>query len=156
MDPKTLCIRPAGRDDLDAMVSLLLALFAVEDDFAPNAECQRRGLALFLDGCGKHRGILVAETDAGVIAMATVQILISTAQGGPVGLVEDVVVRADCRGQGVGRQLMAAVTAWADARGLTRLQLLADRGNQPALDFYRRIGWQGTRLVCLRYTPPMG
>ena len=67
----------------------------------------------------------------------------------------DVVVRADCRGQGVGRQLMAAVTAWADARGLTRLQLLADGGNQAALDFYRRIGWQGTRLVCLRYMPPI-
>ena len=154
MDPKTLCIRPAGRDDLDAMVSLLLALFAIEDDFSPDPECQRRGLAFFLDGCCKHRGILVAETDVGVIAMATVQILVSTAQGGPVGLVEDVVVRADCRGRGVGRRLMAAVSAWAVERGLTRLQLLADRDNQPALDFYRRIGWQGTQLVCLRYLPP--
>ncbi len=138
------------------MVSLLLALFAIEDDFSPDPACQRRGLALFLDGCGKHRGILVAETDVGVIAMATIQILISTAQGGPVGLVEDVVVRADCRGQGVGRQLMAAVNAWAVERGLTRLQLLADRGNQPAMDFYRRIGWQDTRLVCRRYLPPVG
>ncbi len=153
MVTKALRIRPAGRDDLDAMVSLLQALFAMEDDFAPDPERQRRGLALFLDGCGKHRAILVAETDAAVVAMATVQILISTAQGGPVGLVEDVVVRQDCRGRGVGRKLMGALTDWAVARGLTRLQLLADRGNRPALAFYRHIGWQSTQLVCLRRMP---
>ena len=154
MDTKTLRIRPAGRDDIEAMISLLLALFAIEDDFTPDPERQRRGLTFFLEGCGKHRGIMVAEAGAEVVAMATVQILVSTAQGGPVGQVEDVVVREDFRGRGVGRRLMDALTAWAVERGLTRLQLLADRGNQPALDFYQRIGWQRTRLVCLRHLPP--
>ena len=154
MDPKTLCIRPAGRDDLDAMVSLLQTLFAIEDDFTPDPERQRQGLVCFIDGCGKQRCILVAEAGTEVIGMATVQILISTAQGGPVGLVEDVVVREDCRGRGLGRRLMEALNAWAVERGLTRLQLLADRGNLPALDFYRRIGWQRTQLVCLRHLPP--
>ena len=151
-----MTIRPAGQDDLDAMVSLLQALFAIEEDFTPDPVRQRRGLAFFLDGCGKHRGILVAEAGGEVIAMATVQMLISTAQGGPVGLVEDVVVREDCRGRGVGRRLMHTLIEWAVARGLTRLQLLADRGNPPALDFYRQIGWQTTRLVCLRFLPPAG
>ncbi len=136
------------------MVGLLQALFAIEDDFTPDPERQRRGLACFMDGCGKHRCILVAEADAEAIAMVTIQILISTAQGGPVGLVEDMVVREDFRGCGVGRRLMVAVTDWAAERGLTRLQLLADRGNRPALDFYRRIGWQTTQLIGLRYQPP--
>ena len=103
MEPEALTIRPAEQNDLDAMVSLLQALFAIEDDFTPDPERQWRGLAYLLDGCGKHRGVLVAEAAGQVIAMATVQILISTAQGGPVGLVEDVVVREDCRGHGVGR-----------------------------------------------------
>ena len=132
------------------MVSLLQALFAVEKDFSPDPDRQRRGLTRFLDGCGKHRRILVAEADGRVIAMATVQILISTAEGGHVGLVEDVVVREDCRNRGVGRRLMSALGSWAAARGLKRLQLLADRGNQPALDFYDQLGWQSTRLICLR------
>ena len=30
------------------------------------------------------------------------------------------------------------------------MQLLADRTNHPALDFYRRQGWQHTQLICLR------
>jgi GNAT superfamily N-acetyltransferase len=150
MDAQALTIRPAEREDLDAMVSLLQALFAIEQDFTPDPDRQRRGLLLFLDGCGKHRSILVGAMEDRVIAMATVQILVSTAEGGPVGLVEDVIVREDCRGRGVGRRLMTALRSWAAQRGLTRLQLLMDQHNQPALDFYRKVGWHNTGLVCLR------
>lgn len=153
MDATALTIRPAVPADLDAMVLLLQALFALEDDFTPDPERQRRGLACFFDGCGKHHAILVAVISGQVIGMATVQILISTAQGGPVGLVEDVVVREDWRGHGVGSQLLHALSAWAAERGLTRLQLLADRGNLSALDFYRKAGWQSTQLACWRYWP---
>ena len=150
MNTKALTIRPARQDDLDAMVALLQELFAIEEDFTPDPDRQRKGLTRFLDGCGKHRGILVAESETQVIAMASIQILVSTAEGGAVGLVEDVVVREDFRGCGVGRRLMDAVVAWADERGLTRLQLLADRTNFSALDFYDRMGWLPTRLICLR------
>ena len=136
------------------MVALLQALFAIEDDFTPDPARQRQALARLLEGGGKHRCILVAEKDHQVIAMATVQVVISTAQGGPVGLVEDVVVQEDYRGRGMGQMLMRALIAWSADRGLTRLQLLADRGNKPALNFYRQIGWQTTRLLCLRYLPP--
>ena len=153
MDTKALTIRPAGQDDLDAMVSLLRALFAIEEDFTPDPRRQRQGLSCFLEGGGQHRCILVAEVGGRVVAMATVQILISTAQGGPVGLVEDVVVQEEYRNRGVGRQLMNALVDWAGARGLTRLQLLADHRNRPALNFYRKMGWDTTQLLCLRYLP---
>jgi hypothetical protein len=33
---------------------------------------------------------------------------------------------------------------------VSRLQLLADRSNVPALDFYRIMGWHMTELICLR------
>ena len=150
MDTKGLVIRPARQDDLKAMVSLLQALFAIEADFTPDPDRQRQGLNRFLDGCGKHRCILVAEAKGEVVAMATIQILMSTAEGGPVGLVEDVVVKEDCRGAGIGRRLMAAIEDWAVDRQLTRLQLLADRTNFDGLDFYDRLGWLPTRLICLR------
>ncbi len=150
MPPTLLTIRPARREDLEAMVLLLQTLFAIEEDFVPDPVRQRRGLERFLDGCGKHRGILVAEIDGRIAAMATIQILISTAEGGPVGLVEDVVVRKACRGRGIGRRLMEGVTAWADKHGLSRLQLLADRANQDALEFYRKIDWHVTEMICLR------
>lgn len=145
-------IRPARPSDLDALVGLLQELFSIEDDFAPDAERQRRGLALLLEG-SPDRQVFVAGPEGSAVGMATVQVLVSTAEGGPVGLVEDVVVAPEHRAQGLGRRLLAEVESWARARGLTRLQLLADRENTPALRFYEACRWTPTQLVCWRRRP---
>lgn len=144
-------IRPARAEDLDAMVGLLQALFAIEADFAADADRQRRGLHLLL--ADERACLLVAEAGGSVAGMCSGQLLVSTAEGGPSLLVEDVVVDEKRRGQGLGRLLVEAVSAWGVRRGATRLQLLADRNNEPALAFYRRLGWDGTELICLRSRP---
>jgi GNAT superfamily N-acetyltransferase len=82
--------------------------------------------------------------------MCTGQLVISTAEGGPAVVVEDMVVDPAHRRRGVGRSLMKAMAGWAAEQGATRLQLLADKNNPPALAFYERIGWQATALICLR------
>jgi len=141
-------IRTARQEDLEQLVGLLRLLFTIEDDFSFDATKQRQGLSLMLNndrGC-----ILVAEKAGRVIGMCTGQVVISTAEGGPAVLVEDMVIDPDQRGQGLGRALMAALAAWARGQGATRMQLLADKNNPPALAFYDRIGWQTTALICLR------
>jgi ribosomal protein S18 acetylase RimI-like enzyme len=143
-------IRNARPDDLDALTALLGELFAIEADFSVDAPRQRRGLGLMLDGCGKHRCVKVAETDGRVAGMVTAQMLVSTAEGGLVALIEDMVVEGGLRGRGIGRLLMESMEAWAAEHGAGRLQLLADRTNFAALDFYDKIGWRPTRLICLR------
>ena len=145
-----LKIRNARPEDLDTLTALLRKLFSIEADFSVDAERQRRGLALMLDGCLKHRCVKVAEIDGAVVGMVTAQMLISTAEGGAVALVEDMVVHGRHRGRGIGRQLMAAIESWSRERGASRLQLLADRTNFSALDFYDKIGWRPTRMICLR------
>ncbi|MEJ2158151.1 MAG: GNAT family N-acetyltransferase [Desulfobacteraceae bacterium] len=92
----------------------------------------------------------MAEVGGKVVGMCSVQMLISTAMGGWSALVEDMVVEERCRGAGIGRQLMDAIVQWVRAHGGTRLQLLADRTNFSALDFYNRMGWRPTQLICLR------
>ena len=143
-------IRNARFDDLDALTALLRELFSIEADFAVDEQRQRRGLTLMLDGCSKHRCVKVAEVGGQVIGMCTAQTLISTAEGGIVTLVEDVVVDLQFRCQGIGRKLMESIEDWALSRGTTRMQLLADRSNFSALDFYDKIGWHPTQLICLR------
>jgi len=143
-----IAIRAATLSDLDALTNLLQILFAIEADFACDQSRQRRGLELLLTG--ERACVLVAEAEGYVIGMATGQVTISTAEGGPALLIEDVVVAEAWRGRGTGRLLLAALAGWAEERGIGRLQLLADRNNQPALDFYQRLGWQGTELICLR------
>lgn len=146
-------IREARTGDLDALVELLGLLFSLEADFAVDARRQRSGLEMMLTK-GQARLLLVAETGGLVVGMATAQVVISTAEGGPALLVEDVVVRPEARGLGMGRALLARIEAWGQTLGATRLQLLADRSNAASHDFYRACGFQPTNLVCLRRVLP--
>jgi len=146
--PEKWQIRPAVAADIRSMVGLLAGLFAIESDFHFDAVLQEQGLRQLLGD--KQATLLVAEYEGTVVGMCTMQRLISTAEGGPVGLVEDLVVDDAYRGQGIGTALLASIEAEGVRRGFTRLQLLADLDNAPALQFYAATGWHTTSLVALR------
>jgi GNAT superfamily N-acetyltransferase len=132
------------------MCDLLAELFAIESDFVPDREKQVRGLnALMVDPPGKAL-LLVAVNDGTVVGMSTVQTLISAAEGGEVGLIEDVIVDWKYRSLGVGTLLLEGIVVWSKRTGFKRLQILADRDNQQALDFYSSRGLTRTHLTCLR------
>jgi ribosomal protein S18 acetylase RimI-like enzyme len=141
-------VREARNDDIPALIGLLEELFSIEKDFFSGPEAQKRGLELLIRSADDR--IFVAEIDKNVVGMCSVQILISTAEGGKVGLVEDVVVSKNYQGHGVGRTLMSAIDNYAKELGLSRLQLLADKNNHLAIGFYKNIGWGNTNLICLR------
>lgn len=141
-------IRPAAPADLDRLVVLLGELFGIEADFAIDAERQRRGLELLF--AEPRACVMVAEAGGVVVGMASGQLTISTAEGSPALLVEDVMVERAWRGFGIGRELLAHLGRWASAHGIRRLQLLADRNNSAGLAFYRKLGWATTELICLR------
>lgn len=144
-----ITIRDARADDISAMARLLAQLFAIESDFVFREQAQKDGLFLLL-----HQAacLLVADEDGVVVGMVSVQPLISTAEGGMVGLLEDLVVDEAWREKGIGSLLLRAALDWAREQGLTRVQLLADRNNEAALQFYFRRSFQSTQLVCLRIT----
>jgi ribosomal protein S18 acetylase RimI-like enzyme len=138
-------IRTATKDDIPVMAELLHELYAIEVDFTPDFAVQSRGLNLMMDRGDAE--IFVAEMKGRVVGMSTVQVHVSTAKGSKVGVVEDVVIDIDYRGQGIGSAILRRIEEWAMVHGLARLQLLADRDNHPALGFYRRQGWHSTNLV---------
>ncbi len=147
-----LLIRPAREPDLPSLIELIRQLFALEPDFQADPERQRRGLGLLLSEPNRAI-VLVAERAGRVIGMVTGQLVISTSEGAPSAWLEDMVVEAAERGCGAGPLLLDALQSWAVSRGATRLQLLADRENAPALRFYAKARWQPTRMVCLRKIP---
>ncbi len=144
-------VRRASTEDVSELCRMLMELCELEPDFDADPIRLRRGLELLMDTRGA--AVFVAESGGVLCGMCTVQNLVSTAEGGPVGLVEDVVVRQGMRRRGIGSALIEAVYNWSRAYGLTRLQLLADRDNITALKFYERIGWDSTRMICLRKKP---
>jgi ribosomal protein S18 acetylase RimI-like enzyme len=145
-----ITVRTAKPSDIPQLVALLNALFSIEADFAFDQNKQARGLTLLLKS--EKACILVAQlpSDNKILGMCTVQTLLSTAEGGEVGLLEDLIVAADFRRQGLAAKLVAGAVDWAEVKGLKRLQLLADKNNRSALAFYEKQGWQSTQLVCLR------
>ncbi|HWQ71778.1 MAG TPA: GNAT family N-acetyltransferase [Desulfitobacteriaceae bacterium] len=130
------------------MIKLLKILFSIETDFTFDESVQRKGLEMMVAE-NTNRCVKVAEIKQQIVGMCTAQILVSTAEGGKVALIEDLVVEDAYRGHGLGKKLLSAIEDWAREQGAKRLQLLADRDNTPALNFYQKSNWQSTRLICL-------
>lgn len=139
----------ATEADLPAMADLLHELFTLESDFKPEREKQLRGLRLILD-TPQIGQLFVLRVDGKLAGMANALITVSTAQGTRVLLLEDVIVSRNYRGAGLGRRLVEHVCEWARAQGMTRVTLLADEANAPALAFYERLGFQESAMVVRR------
>jgi len=100
-----LRIEPATLDDLAELSDLLFDLFTQESDSTPDRERQLRGLRLILEQPSRGR-IFVLRNDRMIVGMINLLITISTAEGGFVLLLEDLVVHRDHRRRGLGTRLL--------------------------------------------------
>lgn len=139
----------ATEEDLPQLADLLAELFALEKDFHPDREKQLRGLRLILKDPAIGR-LFVLRVDGKVSGMANALFTISTAEGGPVMLLEDVIVSRTFRGLGLGRRLLEYILAWAQAQGMRRVTLLAESANHSALAFYNNLEFKLSNMVVLR------
>jgi len=139
----------ASASDLPQLADLLAELFTLESDFAPDRDKQLQGLTLILENpaCGQ---LFVLRDGAQIAGMVNALITVSTAEGGRVLLLEDVIVQSEYRGRGLGRQLVSHVLDWARAEGMARVTLLADQDNHAALDFYGKLDFELSHMTVLR------
>lgn len=142
-------IEQAKHADIPALVALLAQLFTLESDFQPDAAKQTAGLRLIVENPA-HGSIFVLRSEGQVLGMANALITISTAEGCPVLILEDVIVAELVRGKGLGSQLVNHVLEWARERGFPRVTLLADRDNEAALNFYEKLGFCVSAMTVYR------
>ena len=147
-----LTVRPATKSDLGAMVLLLTELFSAEVELVPDPAKQRAGLEMILDHAAAGI-IFVAERAGAVIGMVNLLFTVSTAEGGPALLLEDMIVTASHRGGGAGRALIENAQDYARTHGFCRITLLTDGTNVAAQGFYRRLGFEMSSMVPLRWKP---
>ncbi len=136
--------------DMPELIKLLSVLFSIEKDFNPDSTKQQKGLALLIQNNANGTIQVARDTSGKVIGMVSAQLVISTAQGAASAWIEDMVVDANYREQGVGKQLLKHVLAWAKAKGATRAQLLVDMTNTDAIDYYKHLNWESTQLQARR------
>jgi hypothetical protein len=86
-----VAIEPATEADLDELSQMLGDLFAQEGDFRPDKEKQLRGLRLIFEQPSRGR-VFVLRRNGAIVGMINLLFTISTAEGGFVVLLEDLVI----------------------------------------------------------------
>jgi GNAT superfamily N-acetyltransferase len=144
-----LRIEPATLDDLPELTELLRDLFLREADFQPDREKQMRGLRLILEQPARGR-IFVLRNERMIIGMINLLITISTAEGGFVLVLEDLVVHRDHRGIGYGSRLLQHAIGFAREKKFLRITLLTDNAEEPPR-FYLKHGFVESEMKPMRY-----
>jgi GNAT superfamily N-acetyltransferase len=136
--PRTL-IRPAMPADAETVVALVQALAIYEKE--PLSSVKITPADVLRDGFSEPRRFeaLIAELDGKPVGFALYFHNYSTWEGRAGLFVEDLFVLEEARGHGLGRQLITALAAIAEARGCRRLDLNVLDWN-PTRDFYHRLG----------------
>ncbi len=142
-------ISKAVLEDVPHLSDLLTLLFTQEADFEPDFEKQCAGLRRIIEN-PEVGTVLVLREGSAVVGMVNVLYTISTACGGRVAIIEDMVVRPENRGQKAGSLLLRAAIELAQDAECRRITLLTDRRNVSAIRFYRRHGFEPSEMIPLR------
>jgi GNAT superfamily N-acetyltransferase len=144
-----VAIEPAIAEDLDELSSLLGELFSEESDFRPNKEKQLRGLRLIFEQPNRGR-VFVLRRDRSIVGMINLLITISTAEGGFVILLEDLVIHKGYRGHGYGSMLLDYAIEFARQKNFKRITLLTDRPELRSQSFFRKHGFYESPMLPMR------
>ena len=147
-------IEQATLEDLPQLTDLLFDLFTQEADFIPNRSKQMRGLRLILEQPNRGR-IFVLRQNGTIFGMINLLFTISTAEGGFVIMLEDVIVHREFRGKGFGEKLLGHAIEYARKKDFVRITLLTDRLNEDGQRFFRAHGFAESKMIPMRLVFPI-
>jgi GNAT superfamily N-acetyltransferase len=153
----SLIIRPATADDLPCIVSFIREL-ADYEKLAHAVRFDEAELAKNLFGPRPYAEVVIGEVDGKASGFALFFHNFSTFEGKAGIHLEDLYVRPEARGHGLGAALLRHLAALAVERGCARLEWNVLDWNEPALGFYKSLGaepmcdWIGMRLDGNRLT----
>ncbi len=143
----------ATEEDIPKLSCLLGYLFNQETEFELDIEAQQRGLKIII-GTPEIGTILVVREEGEIIAMVSLLYSVSTALGGRVCMLEDMVVAPGFRGSNSGTELLEHAIEYARKQGVLRITLLTDQDNEVAQRFYHRQGFSFSSMVPMRRLIP--
>lgn len=132
-----LAFRPIQEEDIESIVRLWHAAGVTRpwnDPIRDIEFCRESEHSTILVGC------------EGARLTATVQV----GEDGHRGWVYYVAVEPEQQGAGFGREAMQAAEEWLRERGIWKLNLLVRSDNLKVIEFYRRLGYRDTSVVCLQ------
>jgi GNAT superfamily N-acetyltransferase len=134
-------IRPARAEDCGTIANLVFEL-AVYERLEQFARATADDFRDHLFGPRPCAEVVLAEIGGDPVGFALAFTTFSTFRGKPGLYLEDIFVRSQYRGRGIGKALMATVARLARERGFARLEWAVLDWNAPAIGFYRSLGAQ--------------
>ena len=132
-------IRTTTEADVPVILSLIREL--AEYERAPDAVvATEEGLREVLFGSKRAAEVLLARENGEAVGFAVYFFNFSTWLGRPGLYLEDLFVRPNLRGKGYGRALLERLARIAQERGCGRMEWAVLDWNDPAIQFYKRLG----------------
>ena len=135
----SLTIRPARPADAPAVLELIRALARYER-LEHAVEATADGIAAALFAANPRVFCDIADCDGTAAGFALWYYTFSTFRGRHGIYLEDLYVRDEMRGQGIGKAFLGRLAARCLAEGLGRLEWSVLDWNEPAIAFYRAHG----------------
>ncbi len=132
-------IRPARPDDAQTLWSLIHEL-AVYEHLEHQVEATPDDLRRHLFGPRPAAEAVLAEVDGQAVGFALFFSNFSTFRGLPGIYLEDLFVKSDHRGRGLGKALLRHLASLAVERGCGRLEWAVLDWNAPSIAFYQSLG----------------
>src|SRR6202166_2159722 len=139
MKKENFTIRAATGADIPVILELIRALATYER--APNeVTATEQGLTEVLFGQKPAAEVLLAFENETAVGFAVFFHNFSTWLGRPGVYLEDLFVGPEHRGKGYGRALLIHLAKIARERGCGRMEWAVLDWNEPAIEFYRKLG----------------
>jgi len=152
MMSNTITIRPAAAHEMPLMLEFVREL-AVYERLEHEVTATAADLAAALLGSRRCAEAVFACLDGTPVGYALFFTSFSSFVGKPGIFLEDLFVRPQARGRGIGKRLLAHLARTALERGYTRLEWAVLDWNEPSIGFYRSLGavaqdqWTAYRLT---------
>ena len=144
-----MLIDKATLTDINELSELLAILFSQELEFKP--DYHKQAAALYTIISSPDTGIILVARDNGkLVGMVSLLFSVSTALGGRVALLEDMMVSPAERGKGIGSDLLKAAIATAHEYDCQRITLLTDSNNKAAQQFYEAHDFAQSQMLAFR------
>jgi len=152
MSVPAVTVRPAMEADVSLLLELIEGL-ADYENLTDQLQASGSDLHRHLFGDPRYGEVLIGELGGQAVGYALFFHSYSTFLSKPGIYLEDLYVRPDSRGRGVGGALLRRTAQIAVERGCARLEWAVLDWNRPAIDFYRSVraepvgGWTVYRLA---------
>lgn len=134
-----LIIKKAKVKDVPLILSLIKEL-AEYEKLTHEVVASEKDLSRNLFGSKKFAEVLLAYYDNEPAGMALFFHNYSTFEGKPGIYLEDLYVKPEFRGKGIGKSLLLKLISIANKRKCGRVEWAVLDWNQPAIDFYTKLG----------------